>query len=169
MPKVIFDKRGLVQETGSDVEVKVKGVPCVMVGDVMSLGAANDYDTTFLVPAGAILVDLGIRCVTALKTANTGGTDQLLLNLGVSAGGTPYSDIVGATVILDQNKTGVINSSQTISAGNKLEAAGSVLAFADDAAIYSASPRTVIARTRVMNTTLVTAGTAQVFLTYVIL
>ena len=166
MPKItISDNKGLVVEGGSGVTVLSKGLNCCLVGSELALSAANDYDTDFNLPAGALIVDAGIRVTDAFTTDNN-GSDVVNYNLGTNTGGTPYSNIIGAAAIAADNKTIAINTMQTVSAANKLEAGSAAIAFVDEAALYSATARTVRARVRVMNNALSANGAIQCWLIY---
>lgn len=166
MPKItINNSQGLVVEGGSGVSILSKGLNCCLVGSALTLSIAGDYDTAFSLPAGALIVDAGIRVTDAFTTDN-GGSDTVNYNLGTNGS---FDNIIGAAAVAADNKTIVVNTMQTVSAANKLEAGSAAIAFTDDKTLYSATARTVTARVRVMNNPLSANGAVQCWLVYTVI
>ena len=168
MPKLkITDSRGLEQTTGVGVEIESPGLECIKYGAVQSLNAADDYDSSIALPAGATITDVGVVFLTICTTANTSGNDQIAVKVGTTAGGT---ELIAATDIVERNKSGVAGSMQSVALGNKAETTANAMTFADAALLRDAAgaARTIHTRLIVENATLATAGTARFFVKYVV-
>jgi len=168
MPKVkITDSRGLEQTTGTGVEIESPGLECIKYGAVQSLAAADDYDSSINLPAGATITDVGVVFLTVCTTANNSGNDQIAVKVGTSAGGT---QLVAATDIVERNKSGVAGSIVSVALGNKAETTANAISFADAALLRDAAgaARTIHTRLIVEASTLAAAGTARFFVKYVV-
>jgi len=144
MPKIqITDSKGLVQSTGSGIDVQSKGMRAVSVSSETSLPVAvGNTDITFAMPAGALVTDFGFVVTSAVGGAGDDGT--MTVDLGTAAGG---AQLVAAAVVADANST--IAAGASMSVVNHVEADASGAAFADfkDAApLHSAAARTLYAR-----------------------
>ena len=168
MPSVkITDTRGLEQSTGTGVIVESPGLECVKYGAIQSLNAADDYDSTINLPAGATITDVGVVFLTVCTTANNSGNDQIAVKVGTSAGGT---QLIAATDIVERNKSGVAGSIVSVALGNKAETTANAISFADAALLRDAAgaARTIHTRLIVEASTLATPGTARFYVKYVV-
>ena len=168
MPKLkITDSRGLEQTTGVGVEIESPGLECIKYGAVQSLNAADDYDSSIALPAGATITDVGVVFLTLCTTANTNAADQIAVKVGTTAGGT---ELIAATDIVERNKSGVAGSIVSVALGNKAETTANAISFADAALLRDAAgaARTIHTRLIVEASTLAAAGTARFFVKYVV-
>ena len=163
---VINDSKGLVQYAGSGVEIESKGAVAVKYGAVQSLNAAGDYDDEFALPAGAVVVDVGVVALTAFQTANN-GADELNLKVGLSAGGV---ELVAETAIVPNNGSVTAGSACSVLANNKIVSGGAAAGFVDGCLLRSPTgvARSVHTRLVVDANALASAGTAQTYVKYVV-
>jgi hypothetical protein len=166
---VISDNKGLVQSSGAGIEIENSGLECIKYGAVQSLNAADDYDDELVLPAGAMITDIGFVALTICTTANNGATDQIEFKAGTSAGGV---DIVAKADVCEQNKSLVAGSGQSVSAGNKAEATANALAtFANAALLRDAAgaARSVHTRFVVSTSALAAPGTVRSYVKYIVI
>ena len=144
MPKIqITDSKGLVQSTGSGIDIQSTGARGVIVSAETSIPVAvGTTDISLAMPAGALVTDFGFVVTSAVGGAGGGGTMDV--DLGTTAGG---AQLLAAAVVADGNS--VIAAGASMSVLNAVEADASGAAFADfkDAAtLHAAAARTLIAR-----------------------
>ncbi|MBP04970.1 MAG: hypothetical protein CMA72_09340 [Euryarchaeota archaeon] len=161
MPKVTIDNsRGLVQETGTGVVIKASGAIGQKYTAVTSLisGGANDVEMTLTQPANSVLCDVGF----ILTTAIAGSSGNSNFKVGTADDG---AQIVAATALMSSATAAAIGSGITLS-GLKSEGAAA-LAIVADAAVYTATERTLFLRLE--NSAAITAGAGKAFISYMIL
>ena len=141
MPKVVIDDvRGLVQEGGSGIDIRSKGTKGVLKRRY-TLVDETSADLVFSLPAGAAITDVFLVAHAAIRTKNDHANDTLKLGVGTDDPGT---NIVAAATLIARNAATTAGEAAILSAGTKIEgAAGSALAFADAAVLYSAVGRNV--------------------------
>tara|TARA_R110001592_G_C12982336_1_gene734307 strand:+ start:391 stop:882 length:492 start_codon:yes stop_codon:yes gene_type:complete len=162
MPAIeITDSKGLVQKTGSGIEINSKGAIGTVSSAATSLIAtgANTEDISVSVPANALIVDAGVVITTAIAL-NTGA--DITCAVGVGAAGN--ADL-SASANLASSVTAVpINTAFHTSQAN--EATG-LLAFKVTAPVYRTAATDVFFRVG-NSANNVTAGEVKVFVRYLI-
>ena len=162
MPKVVItDNKGLVQQTGSGIEIKSKGAVGTVSSAATSLIAtgANTEDISVQVPANALIVDVGVIVTTAL--ALNSGAD-VTCAVGVGAAGN--ADL-SASANLASSVTAVpINTAFHTSQANE---GAALLVLKVDAPVYRTAATDVFFRVG-NSANNVTAGAVKVFVRYII-
>lgn len=160
MPKVSYtNTKGLHQQTGtgtSELASGGEGLTGVAYGDATTMvgSGAQDVAISITQPAGTLLVDAG--CVLTAATVGSGTTN---VKFGTAADGAQ----ICAAVALISSGVGAIGSSIAVS-GAQGEGA-TALTFAADAALYSATERTIFFRAE--NDATLTAGTIRPFVRFI--
>jgi len=143
MPKIeITDSKGLVQKTGSGVELSSKGLEGVVVSSATTLPFAANSSTSisFSMPAGALVTDFGFVVTEGfIEPDNENATKSV--KLGTTAGGT---ELVASSTVVPKHKTVVVGASTSVLSGTLLVADGAALFdFADASVLYSSTARTL--------------------------
>lgn len=164
MPKIVIsDSQGLVQKTGTGVEVNSAGVKAVLKNRI-TFDAQLPQDSVFSLPAGALITDVFVVAHAALQTAG-GGT----LTCSMGTVGTGFVDIIAATNLIGNGAATTAGEAAILSAGTKIEGgAGAALAIAADANLYGAAARSVQLRAQAVGADLTVAGDATVGIEYTI-
>ena len=162
MPKVVIDDtKGLVQQTGTGIEVKSTGLVGLAYSSSTSLirngvGIAGALEVKL--PAGALVLDAGIVVTTAIAIS---GNSDVSVKVGTAANGSEIA--VAANLI----------SAFTASAAGKaisLDASGegaATLAMSANAVMHSSTERTIhITVTNSANN--ITAGACKGFVRYAV-
>jgi hypothetical protein len=144
MPKIeITDSKGLVQKTGSGVDVQSSGLESVIVSAETAIPAAQgNTDIKFSMPAGALITDFGFVVTSAVGGGAANGT--MTVDLGTAAGG---QQLVAQAEVAAANNT--ILAGRSMSVLNAVEAVATGAAFGDfvDASpLHSTSSRDLFAR-----------------------
>jgi len=144
MPKIeITDSKGLVQKTGSGIELSSKGLEGVVVSSATTLPASpDDTDISFSMPAGALVTDFGFVVKSAVGGGANGGT--MSVTLGTAAGG---AQLVASTEVAAANET--ISAGRSMSVLNGVEAnveSAAFGSFVTASVLYSSTARTLYAR-----------------------
>ena len=166
MPKIVIsDSQGLVQKTGTGVEVNSAGVKAVLKNRVtFGTDVTQNLDSVFSLPAGALITDVFVVAHAALATAGGGTFTVSLGTVGVG-----LIDLVAATNLIGNGAATTAGEAAILSAGTKIEgAAGAALAVAADANLYSSTARSVTLRASSAGAALATGGDATVGIEYTI-
>ena len=144
MPKIeITDLKGLVQKTGSGVDVQSVGLEGVVVSSETSIPAAvGNTDIKLTLPAGALVTDFGFVVTSAVGGGAADGT--MTVSLGTAEGG---AELVAQAVVAAANTT--IAAGRSMSVLNAVEAEEGSAAFGDflDASpLHSTTSRNLFAR-----------------------
>ena len=162
MPKVVIsDSKGLVQQTGSGIEINSKGAMGTVSSAAVSLVAtgANTEDISVKVPANALIVDVGVIVTTAIAL-NSGADITCAVGVG-SAGNADLS----ASANMASSVTAVpVNTAFATSQANEATA---LLALKVAAPVYRTAATDVFFRIG-NSANNVTAGAVKVFVRYLI-
>lgn len=161
MPKIVIDDtKGLVQQTGTGIEVKSTGLVGLAYSDDTSMvkNGAGDDRLEVKLPAGALVLDAGI-------VVTTGITISGVANLSVKVG----TQIDGAEIAVAAN---LISANTTSAAGKaiSLDASGegaATLSMVADAVMHSSDARTIHI-TVAHDANNITAGACKGFVRYAI-
>ena len=164
MPKIeITDSKGLVQKTGSGVDVQSAGLCGVVSTDIAIANAAGDNDGTLSLPARALITEIAVVVTDAFTTRDTNADDTVDLKVGTAAGGGQIIAQPGPnTGFVGRNNTAVVGSRMSTSSGALIAAASTAFTFADGAPLYSDAARTIHPRIVVVNSALKDAETGAV-------
>ena len=144
MPQIeLSTSKGLVQKTGTGVDVQSTGLEGVLVSSETSLPTAiGNTDIQFSMPAGALVTDFGFVVTSAVGGGGNGGT--MTVDLGTSAGG---AQLVATAVVADADSTIAAGSSMSVLNAVKADASGAAFGdFKDASVLHSSSARTLTAR-----------------------
>ena len=144
MPKIeITNTKGLVQKTGTGVDVQSTGLESVIVSSETAIAAAEgNTDITFSMPAGALVTDFGFVVTSAVGGGAADGT--MTVKLGTAAGG---AQLAAAAIVAVANNTMLAGRSMSVVNGTKAVATGA--AFGDLVAaspLHSTAARSLFAR-----------------------
>lgn len=169
MPKIeITNAKGLVQVTGSGIDVQSPGTKSVVKKrfTIPADGTTPSLDQAVTLPAGAVITDVFAISHAALQTNAAGGS---ALTVGVGTD-DPATDIVAATNVLANGDTTSADEAAILTAGTKLDAASGVaLAFATGAVLHSTTARSINLTVTVVGAAMATGGDLTVGLEYTIL
>ena len=156
MPKIeITDSKGLVQKTGSGVDVQSAGLCGVVSTDIAIASAAGDNDGTLSLPARALITEIAVVVTDAFATRDTNDDDTVDLKVGTAVGGGQIiAQPAGNIGFVERNNTAVVGSRMSTSSGAKIAAASTAFTFADGAPLYSDAARTIHPRIVVVNSDL---------------
>ena len=171
MPKVVIDDvRGLVQETGSGIDVKSAGLLGVVSSDITLSGGPGDVDGTFELPAGALITEIALVTTDSFTVANTNADDTVQLKVGTAAGG---EQLIAAPAVeagfVERAGVAPVGSRMSTSNGAKIETNSTVFNFVDGAPLYSANARTIHHRIVIVNAALVAAGAIRLECKYTVI
>jgi hypothetical protein len=144
MPKIeITNTKGLVQKTGTGVDVQSVGLEGIIVSDETSIPVATGTtDIAFSMPAGALVTDFGFVVTSVVGGGVAAGT--MTVDLGTTAGG---AELVAAAVVADGASTIAAGSSQSVLNAVLADASGAAFGdFVNAAVLHSAATRTITAR-----------------------
>ena len=144
MPKIeITDSKGLVQVTGSGIDVQSTGARGVVVSAETSIPVAvGTTDIEFAMPAGALVTDFGFVVTSAVGGGAGGGTMDV--DLGTSAGG---AELLAAATVADANSAIAAGASMSVLNAVEADASGAAFAdFKDASVLHSSAARTLTAR-----------------------
>ena len=144
MPKIeITNTKGLVQKTGTGVDVQSTGLESVIVSSETAIAAAEgNTDISFSMPAGALVTDFGFVVTSAVGGGAADGT--MTVDLGTAAGG---AELVAAVAVADANSTIAAGSSMSVLNAVEADASGAPFGdFKDASVLHSSSARTLTAR-----------------------
>ena len=167
MPSIVInDAKGLFQQSGSGISIASSG----MAGSVVSseLTVASDQtavEVSLSMPAGALLTDLIWLC-TSNCVAGAGGANGIQVFAGDA---TTTADIVAATLVAKNSGDVAANAAVSTAGSNLLVTGGAVIAFADEAPLYSSSAWTVFASVKPQGANAATPGKFKVIALYTIL
>ena len=136
MPKIVItDARGLVQETGSGIEVNSKGVCGVAYSGATAVSAtAGNTDMEISVPANALIMAVGLVCTTALDGSEN--SPNVNLTAGTAAGGQQY---VADTVV----SAGSMSVGTSISTDGATAESTNTIALVSNVRLHNTAARTV--------------------------
>lgn len=162
MPKIVItDARGLVQETGSGIEVNSKGVCGVAYSGATAVSAtAGNTDMEISVPANALIMAVGLVCTTVLD--GTSNTPNVNLTAGTAAGGQQY---VASTVVVS---AGSMSVGTSISTDGATAESTNTIALVSNVRLHNTAARTVHMRV-VTSANLDTAGEVVGFVRYAVI
>ena len=169
---VVNDNKGLVQYGGqsgltldSAVTVNGAGVQAVKFSDELTIAVGQaDYDTSVVLPANALIIDLGIVCTTQIDCA---GASTVTVDFGTSAGG---AELVVAKQINAAGTDVLAGAAQSVLLGNTATVAGTAFATIVPAQLLRNTAATTIhMRTTVGGADLTTAGAVRMFVRYVVI
>ena len=167
MPKIEITKsKGLVQKTGTGVDVQAPGLEgAVVLAETTLAAAVGNTDVEFELPAGALVTDFGFAVTSDVGGGAANGT--MTVSLGTAAGGT---QLVAAAVVADANSTIASGAAMSVLNAVQADASGAAFGdFADASALYSASARTIYARFAQGGGAAAAAGKVIPFVKYMIL
>ena len=144
MPKIeITNTKGLVQKTGTGVDVQTVGLEGVIVSDETELPVAvGNTDIAFSMPAGALVTDFGFVVTSAVGGGAADGT--MTVDLGTAAGG---QQLVAQAVVAAANDTMLAGRSMSVLNAVEAVATGAAFGdFVDASTLHSATARDVFAR-----------------------
>ena len=168
MPKIeITNAKGLVQVTGSGIDVQSPGTKSVVKKRfTIPTAGTPSIDQAVTLPAGAVITDVFAISHAALQTNAAGGS---ALTVGVGTN-DPATNIVAATNVLADNDTTSADEAAILTAGTKLDAtSGVALAFATGAVLHSTTARSINLTVAVVGAAMVAGGDLTVGLEYTIL
>jgi hypothetical protein len=144
MPKIeITDSKGLVQKTGSGVDVQSVGLEGVIVSAETSIPVEEGTtDVRFSMPAGALITDFGFVVTSAVGGGVANGTMDV--SLGTD---NDKTNIVAAVTVADSNSVIAAGSSMSVLNAVKADASGAPFGdFVDASVLHSTVERAVTAR-----------------------
>ena len=144
MPKIeITNTKGLVQKTGTGVDVQSTGLESVIVSSETAIAAAEgNTDISFSMPAGALVTDFGFVVTSAVGGGAAAGT--MTVDLGTAAGG---QQLVAQAVVAAANDTMLAGRSMSVLNAVEAVATGAAFGdFVDASTLHSATARDVFAR-----------------------
>lgn len=144
MPKIeITDSKGLVQKTGSGVDVQSVGLEGVIVSAETPIPVeTGTTDVGFSMPAGALITDFGFVVTSAVGGGAANGT--MTVDLGTDAGG---QELVAQAGVAAANNTILAGRSMSVLNAVKAVATGAAFGdFVDASPLHSTSSRDLFAR-----------------------
>ena len=155
---VFSDAKGLVQSSGTGLSIEQRGATGAAYGDAVSAvnSGAGDKEMTVVQPAGTVLVDVGV----VLKTAIAGSSGNINVKVGTADDG---AQICASAALMSSATAVAVGVMQSVSGGSGEGAAA--LAFVADAALYTATERTLFIRAEQGAT--VTAGEYTPFIRFI--
>ncbi len=166
MPQIqITDSKGLVQQTGTGIDIQSRGMKGVIVSPETSIPAAvGTTDIAFAMPAGALVTDFGFVVTSAVGGGAAGGTMDV--DLGTAAGG---AQLVAAATVADANSTIAAGASQSVLNHVEADASGAAFGdFKDASVLHSVAARTLFARFEQKVGAAAAAGKVHAYIEYMI-
>lgn len=163
MPKVtITDSKGLVQETGSGIDIRSVGAVGTVVAAAQSITSTGAGNTDFqlAVPAGALIVDAGVIITTAVVVNSAA---NITCTVGVGSAGN--ADLSASANIGSAVTAIPINTAFGTSIQNE---GAATLSFKTTAPLHRTADTTVFIRVA-NDSNNVTAGAARAFVRYMMI
>ena len=141
------------------------GVQAVKFSDELTIDTPEDnYDTSVVLPANALIIDLGIVCTTQIDCA---ASSTVTVDFGTSAGG---AELVVAKMINVAGTDVLAGAAQSVLLGNTATVGGTAFATILPAQLLrNPAATTIHMRTTIAGEALSTAGAVRMFVRYVVI